>query len=142
MTNRQTFECDQCGACCKAFIVEAQYLDILREPRIQELKPDLRMADAVDKWWNRAIVLYDIETRQCPFLSECDGKHSCQIYPTRPNQCVALEPGDAKCQQARVMRSLPLLLDSEGRYPDRNQLAESCGDYELDFAEFFEECYE
>ena len=33
------YECDQCGACCKGtFIVEADYLDVRREPRVIELQ--------------------------------------------------------------------------------------------------------
>ena len=39
------YECDCCGACCKALIVEADVIDVLREPRILECQ-DKRPAHA------------------------------------------------------------------------------------------------
>lgn len=36
----ERYECDKCGACCKGtLIVEADDLDVLREPRIIEADP-------------------------------------------------------------------------------------------------------
>ena len=34
----------------------------------------------------------------CKFL---DDENRCDIYPTRPNVCVAMAAGDEQCQQAR-----------------------------------------
>jgi Fe-S-cluster containining protein len=46
----------------------------------------------------------------CPFLSE---EKTCSIYPTRPNDCVAMQAGDEQCQQARAESGLPPLLSLE-----------------------------
>lgn len=121
----EKFRCDNCGACCKTLIVEADYLDAMREPRLYEIfvgeKTDLRRG-------GHCIMLYDLETRQCPFLDE---SCHCSIYSTRPNECVAVEAGDAKCQQARHMMGLPLLRDVDGNEPSIELLSQSCNDYDL-----------
>lgn len=128
----ENYQCDNCGECCKQLIVESDYLDAMREPRLYELSPDIDRAKF--RAGERCIVLYDTETRQCPFLTpEC----KCGIYPTRPNECVAVEPGDAKCQQSRVMAGLPLLRDKEGELPSRELLEWSCENYSLDFDDWF-----
>lgn len=41
----------------------------------------------------------------CSFLAG----HKCGLYPTRPNCCVALQPGDDQCQDARRAEGLPAL---------------------------------
>lgn len=121
----EKFRCDNCGACCKTLIVEANYLDAMREPRLYEIftgdKSDLRLG-------GHCVMLYDIEKKQCPFLDE---SCKCSIYLTRPNECVAVEPGDAKCQQARHMMGLPLLRDVDGNEPSIELLSQSCDDYDL-----------
>lgn len=121
----EKFKCDNCGACCKSLIVEADYLDVQREPRLYQIftgdKAKLRSREHV-------VHLYDLETRQCPFLDE---SCKCEIYNTRPNECVLVEPGDAKCQQARYMQSLPLLRDVDGNEPSIELLLMSCEEYEL-----------
>ena len=44
--------------------------------------------------------------QDCKFLR---GNNTCAIYPTRPNVCVALEPGSEQCQEAREAEGLPPL---------------------------------
>ena len=46
----------------------------------------------------------------CPFLS---AEKTCSIYPTRPNDCVAMQAGDEQCQQARAAAGLSPLLSLE-----------------------------
>lgn len=119
------FRCDNCGACCQKLIVEATHLDAKREPRLYEIftgdREKLRIGAHV-------ISLYDLDKKQCPFLDE---RCHCSIYPTRPNECVDVEPGDAKCQQARNMAGLPLLKDTNGKEPSIEVLADSCEHYNL-----------
>lgn len=121
------FSCDNCGACCQSLIIEASYHDAMREPKLYEIR-------SVDKEKLRTgehcIMLYDSETKACPFL---DGTTKlCGIYPTRPACCVLVEPGDAKCQQARNMMGLPLLRDRNGNEPTIEMLLESCEEYGLE----------
>ena len=129
------FECDQCGACCESLIVEAHDYDARREPKLYAIgnvdRQKLRDGE-------HCVMLYDTETRACPFLepSKIDvTKKSCGIYKTRPVACVMVEAGDAKCQQARRMKGLPLLRDMDGNEPTRETLEASCEEYDLDVSE-------
>jgi len=121
----ENFRCDNCGACCKVLIVEADFIDAQREPRLYEIftgdKDKLREGE-------HCVHVYDVEKRQCHFLDE---NCHCSIYSTRPNECVSVEPGDAKCQQARHMKGLPLLRDVDGNEPSIELLSQSCEDYGL-----------
>jgi Fe-S-cluster containining protein len=90
-------------------IVEADELDVLREPRLIEADPRYRGWSLTDV---RAELAGDFKClilaaiRPCVFLeSTC----RCAIYPTRPNVCVAMQAGDAQCQQARASAGLPVL---------------------------------
>ncbi len=123
----EDFDCDKCGACCEALIIEADYCDAQREPKLYEISNVDRQKLREDE---HCITLYDTETRSCPFL---DGEtKECGIYPTRPNVCVSVEAGDARCQQARIIKGLPLLQNRDGNLPSAELLAASCEEYELD----------
>lgn len=109
------YECDQCGACCKGnLIVEAEELDLLREPRLIESDPHYAGKSAEEVLVQlqtdvgRAIILAC--SRPCTFLGS-DNK--CGIYPTRPNVCVGMQAGDEQCQSAREAEGLPPLLPNE-----------------------------
>lgn len=103
------YECDRCGACCRGtLIVEAYYLDALREPRIMDADVTGRrttIEELTDE--DRCILL--AANHPCRFLS-ADG--CCTIYPTRPNVCVGMEAGDEQCQEARSQVGLPRLQSS------------------------------
>ncbi|REJ72336.1 MAG: hypothetical protein DWQ29_21385 [Planctomycetota bacterium] len=98
------YECDQCGACCRGhLIVEADILDVLREPRLCEADPHyagLTQDEARTKLdeAGSAVILACGVDRPCWFL---DAECRCEIYPTRPNDCVAMQAGDEQCQFAR-----------------------------------------
>ena len=104
------YECDNCGACCQGtLIVDADSIDVLREPRLIDIDPHFR-GKAVEQ------VVAEIEDEMksillacgtpCPFLGD---NNRCQIYPTRPNVCVAMLAGDEQCQEARKEKGLPPL---------------------------------
>lgn len=106
-----TPECDHCGACCRTLIVEIQHVDVVREPRLLEVADALRAgADGrvPDDPWEREYLLAVGGALPCRFhLGRCD------IYPTRPNCCVAFEAGSVKCQMARWEAGLgPLGLEA------------------------------
>jgi len=115
------YECDKCGACCEHLIIEIDYLDILREPRIREYREPFRLspgqvfydvetdetipADEVDLYMAGALLACG-KTKPCPFLAE---DKTCASYPTRPNVCVAMQAGSEQCQESRRMAGLSAL---------------------------------
>ncbi len=130
-TDFSNYKCDQCGACC-SLIVEAGILDVMREPKLLELYKGDDVADL--RSGQKVVMLYDFKTHTCPFLrpdTVHEKKTVCTIYPTRPNCCVGVEAGDAKCQQARLIQSLPLLKDIDGNDIDGDLLEASCEEYGL-----------
>lgn len=85
-------KCKQCGACCRYWIIEADWLDAIREPRL--LGADCTHAVS----WPKCIVLAAGQNFPCRFLGS---DNRCTIYPTRPNVCVGFEPGGEQCLEAR-----------------------------------------
>lgn len=142
MPDFRGFDCDNCGACCRSLIVEADYLDAMREPRLYEVAPDIDHAKF--RAGEHCIMLWDTAKKSCPFLVEqpVDGEgpdaQVCGIYQTRPRDCVGVEPGDAKCQQARELRGWPILCDRDGNPPSRNVLGASAEEYELDWTPYYD----
>lgn len=114
MTER--FECDQCGACCKGtLIVEADWLDLEREPKIKDSDPNYRnrtVEEARDRLADgmRVIVMACGTDHPCSMLDEVN---RCTIYPTRPNNCVGMEAGDDQCQDARERLGLSPLMPTK-----------------------------
>jgi Fe-S-cluster containining protein len=95
------YQCDQCGACCKGtVIVEADYLDTRREPRLIQLQVGPYRANQRELEEDDKIVLLACGTdKPCRCLG-ADGR--CTIYAARPNVCVAFEAGSEKCQEVRA----------------------------------------
>lgn len=110
------YECDKCGACSEHLIVEADEVDVLREPRLLQADPHYAhlSVDAVvarfQEDFGLGILIACGPARPCPFLGR--DKH-CTIYPTRPNDCVAMLAGDEQCQAARQAAGLPPLLPKD-----------------------------
>ena len=93
-------ECKKCGSCCRKLIIEIEWLDILREPRLAP--PNSKLLDGngeikFESDWEKEFLLACGENMPCPFLKDS----KCEIYPTRPNVCVALEPGSEQCLKVR-----------------------------------------
>ena len=100
------YECDRCGACCQGtLIVEAYYVDALREPRILDADVTGRKSTLDDLSDDDRCIILAANT-PCKFLGS---DNRCTIYPTRPNVCVGMEAGDTQCQDARQCRDLPPL---------------------------------
>lgn len=107
------YDCDKCGACCKGtLLVEAFDLDAIREPRLlgadigtwaRGKTHDVLMAELEQD--GRCLIIAG-GGHACRFLQ---GDNACGIYPTRPNECVAMEAGDEQCQMAREEVGLPPL---------------------------------
>lgn len=98
------YECDCCGACCKGkLIVEANYLDVLREPRLLDADVTGRQTTITELAEDDGRCILLAASQPCGFLSPED---RCTIYPTRPNVCVEMQAGDEQCQDARCRSGL------------------------------------
>ena len=108
------YECDQCGACCQGpLIVQADWIDVVREPRLKDADrhyQDQKLDKVLEMLEDGMRVVTLACGQACPFLS---AEKTCSIYPTRPNDCVAMQAGDEQCQQARADAGLPPLLSVE-----------------------------
>lgn len=94
-----------CGLCCSHLLVEADVIDVLREPRIQQavpLEPGKHSLPVLECTW----LMHDVARHCCPFL---DAQKRCGIYPTRPHVCVGFSAGGTKCRELRTEAGLPLL---------------------------------
>jgi len=100
------YECDKCGACCRHLIVEADAIDVMREPRIGKADQyysqfDVeKTIDMLREDEGRAVIIAC--GTACPFQAE----NLCSIHPTRPNVCVAFEAGGEQCQEVRAIEGL------------------------------------
>lgn len=109
----ERYECDQCRACCKgSLIIEADDLDVMREPRLIDAhhrgKPVHQVVYEIQHDFK---TVYLAGGSPCAFLNP---DNRCSIYPTRPNCCVGMEAGDEQCQAARGMEGLlPVMPASE-----------------------------
>ena len=105
------YECDKCGACCKHLIVEADDIDLMREPQLLYADRDFvanygpdEAVEALQEDVGRCLIIAC--GKPCYFLEE----NQCSIYSTRPNACVAMQAGDEQCQQARREEGIAPLL--------------------------------
>lgn len=110
----KTYECDQCGLCCQHLIVEADWADVLREPRIADRCPNPATGETppLEQCW---ILAPAPDADACPFLGE---DHACAIHPTRPTACVTFAAGSPRCQQLRARAGLPPLAPAARPGPD------------------------
>lgn len=105
------YECDkECGLCCQRLIIEIDHIDVVREPR---LLPVIELLDGngkivYDSEWEKEYML--VCGKPCAMLG---AENRCQIYPTRPNCCVAFAAGGEKCQELRQDYGLPPLQPKE-----------------------------
>ncbi|HUO08149.1 MAG TPA: YkgJ family cysteine cluster protein [Phycisphaerae bacterium] len=97
--------CDGCGLCCEHLLVDANFADVLREPRIEAQRPLGKKAvslSILDASWMLAGPGYP-----CPFLN---AEKRCDIYPTRPTTCVVFATGSSQCRALRREHGLPKLV--------------------------------
>jgi Fe-S-cluster containining protein len=101
------YECDNCGACCNGYlVVEVFELDVLREPRLVSADPYYAkgtVEEALHVLQDECRCLVIAGVKACTFL---DRTNRCSIYPTRPEDCVAMQAGDEQCQRDRDAENL------------------------------------
>lgn len=101
------YECDECGACCRTFLICASQADADREPRIVT---EGRLLPA-----SQQTPGYKYKLHPLPFLDGCNflADNRCTIYATRPTVCRQFAAGDVQCQMARDRHALPPLAPAE-----------------------------
>ncbi|HWA98892.1 MAG TPA: YkgJ family cysteine cluster protein [Pirellulales bacterium] len=118
-----TYECDKCGACCRFPIIEIDYVDFLREPRLREHVKPFRMPPDVEYFDDDDNLIDTSDPYVAGGLLACGSGHpcpligtdnSCTIYPTRPNCCVGFQAGSRLCQEARQAHGLLPLEPKKG----------------------------
>lgn len=118
-----TYQCDQCGACCRHLIIEIGWIDYLREPSLRDVTKPFRVLEGMqiedadgnpienpDPYMAGGMLACGVN-HPCPKLG-ADSR--CTIYPTRPNDCVGMQAGDRQCQEARRAAGLGELLPIGG----------------------------
>lgn len=98
----ESYECDQCGACCRTKLVDVYDIDLLREPQLRQHLQPLKQP-GLD---GEVGYLNCLTDRACSFL---DRENRCGIYPTRPSICVLFEAGSDECQESRRVLEIPPL---------------------------------
>lgn len=100
-----TNPCQQCGACCAAFRVSFYWAeaDALPAPRTEKVNA-----------WMACMAGTNSASPRCGALRGSIGSSvHCTVYDQRPSPCREVDPGDAKCTQARERHGLtPLPLAS------------------------------
>jgi len=97
MNRVDSFECDQCGACCVPFHVPVSEEDMRTEPRIAAVVQG-RIPLPMRGTGGAYHYLANGTTEPCPF-HENGGR--CAIQETKPHACRIFEPGEYLCQWAR-----------------------------------------
>lgn len=89
--------CKKCAGCCSQMIVEITHLDIIREPRLEQYAELLDEHGKIvfENDMEKEYLLACGQSKPCAFLKDS----KCEIYPTRPNTCVAFEPGGEQCRE-------------------------------------------
>jgi Fe-S-cluster containining protein len=101
-------------------IVGAEWVDVIREPRLIDADPHWRgksVQEVVNEIADGMKMVTLACGSPCSFLGT---DNCCTIYPTRPTDCVAMQAGDEQCQQARAAEGLPPLLPTETYIPPQN----------------------
>lgn len=108
---RATFavDCRECGACCAFFRVSFYWAEALAvglpDHLLEQVSP-----------WHTCMAGTGLRAPCCLALAgEVGRRVRCTVYAQRPAPCRELQPGDAKCIQARHGHALPPIVASELR---------------------------
>jgi uncharacterized protein len=107
VSDPKTWDCQQCGACCRG-------LDVLLtdgEADAFEARPDrvrLTVLYQPRAGLSARFMKRDPQTDTCVALRGSFGDCACSIYADRPFLCRDLQPGDAHCVEARQRAGFPV----------------------------------
>lgn len=99
--------CLRCGACCATYRVSFYWAESaqhgLPDDLIEKISP-----------WHACMAGTEKPEPRCRALAGVIGKSvSCLVYPQRPSPCRELQPGEDKCNRARLGHGLGLLEDGD-----------------------------
>lgn len=92
-----SYQCDNCGECCRSMLARATIVDAMREPRIESECRRAKVNGVVEDWY---VLNGDPVADALPPCRFHTGT-GCGIYNTRPNTCVAFQAGSPDCQALR-----------------------------------------
>ena len=92
--------CQQCGACCAAFRVSFYWAEALQRCLHDSCTEQVNAHLASMSGTNRPT------PRCCALQGEVGKQVACLVYLARPSPCREVQPGDAKCNEARARHRL------------------------------------
>lgn len=95
--------CLQCGACCATYRVSFYWAEAEERGL-----PD-SLIEQVSPWHACMAGTWQPEPRCRALVGAIGESVSCLVYPQRPSPCRELQPGEDKCNRARVRHGLKLL---------------------------------
>lgn len=99
--------CLRCGACCATYRVSFYWAEAAERGLPDEL------FEQASPWHACMAGTGQPEPRCRALAGEIGASVSCLVYQHRPSPCRELQPGEDKCNRARVKHWLPLLEDEE-----------------------------
>lgn len=108
-----SYQCDNCGLCCRNMVTFANRIDAAREPRIASECRRVKVGEEVKDLY-LLNTLPESETAMDVGPCRFHTGTGCGIYGSRPNKCVGFEAGSPDCQSLRRAGGLePLQLRSD-----------------------------
>jgi Fe-S-cluster containining protein len=92
--------CLHCGACCATFRVSFYWAEA------EALGLPERLTEQVNSWYS-CMAGTNRRSPRCQALQGAVGAEvACGVYSNRPSPCRELQPGDEKCNKARLRHGL------------------------------------
>lgn len=110
-----TYECDCCGACCERLTIEVETSDVLRLPKIAEVRKPMNGRGTIPIDLDTPWLLACGSSLQCPFFG---ADKRCTEYAARPETCVGFQAGSKHCQEVRALAGLEPLKPIESSDDD------------------------
>ncbi|HYD94170.1 MAG TPA: YkgJ family cysteine cluster protein [Noviherbaspirillum sp.] len=93
--------CLDCGACCATYRVSFYWA----EAEVRSLPAHL--TDKVNDWYSCMAGTGRPSPRCVALQGSIGGAVACAVYDSRPSPCRELQPGEEKCNKARLRHGLP-----------------------------------
>jgi uncharacterized protein len=92
--------CLNCGACCAAFRVSFYWAEASEQGLPDGSYQQVSAFLAAMKGTNSP------SPRCCALIGDIGQDTTCSVYDSRPSPCREVQPGDEKCQKARLLSRL------------------------------------
>jgi hypothetical protein len=95
--------CQRCGACCASFRVSFYWGEAVERGLPEAVQEQLTPWHACMRGTNAA------QPHCVALRGEVGREVSCSVYAARPSPCREVQPGDARCRDARARHGLAAL---------------------------------